>query len=351
MPETIPTPGEEKPAIPGQPPRPVPQRPGMPGTMPSKIDIVGHKETNSMIYVGNEDEFLTVKKLIENLDQPRDQVLLEMLIVEVAANKTNDFGIDWRIGGAKGIGAQLNTNVASTSGLLGTNDNGAPVIARPDTNLNTLQGFSLGFLSRGIGLAGILSANIGSSNFVILSAPQVLTLDNQEAEINVGEDVPVVTGQRSSGAGDQTVNINNYEYKPVGVKVKFTPQISNNEMVTLDIYQEIKSIAGYTADATKNPTFTKRDIKTAIRVADGQTIVIGGLISNNKTQTVTKIPVLGDIPILGFLFKRQSTIMQRTNLLVFITPHILTNRTLADRVTEEAKKMQLEETKRINKEK
>jgi general secretion pathway protein D len=122
-------------------------------------------------------------------------------------------------------------------------------------------------------------------------------------------------------------------------------------MVTLDIYQEIKSIAGYTADATKNPTFTKRDIKTAIRVADGQTIVIGGLISNNKTQTVTKIPVLGDIPILGFLFKRQSTIMQRTNLLVFITPHILTNRTLADRVTEEAKKMQLEETKRINKEK
>jgi general secretion pathway protein D len=326
------------------------QRQGVPGAMANKIDVVGHKETNSLIYVGTEDDFRTIKKLIENLDQPRDQVLLELLIIEVAADKTNDFGIDWKFGGGSASG-QLNTGVLQSSGLVtkGTNGSINSPSASQLTGINTLMGFSLGFIDSSIGnVMGLVTANMSKSNFVILSAPQILTLDNQEAEINVGEDVPVVTGQRTSGADINTVNINNYEYKPVGVKVKFTPQISNSEMVTLDLYQEIKSISGYTADATKNPTFTKRDIKTAIRVADGQTIVIGGLISNNKTQTITKIPILGDIPILGFLFKRQSTAIKRTNLLVFITPHILTNRDLANRVTEEAKRNQVNETKRIN---
>lgn len=319
------------------------QRQGIPGAMASKIDIVGHKETNSMIYVGTEEDFQTIRKLIENLDQPRDQVLLEMLIIEVAADKTNDFGIDWRIGNG-----QFNSGVLQNSGLLGKDSSGNVSLSSV-SGINTLTGFSLGFINSSIvSVMGLVAANMSKSNFVILSAPQILTLDNQEAEINVGEDVPVVTGQRTSGADVNTVNINNYEYKPVGVKVKFTPQISNSEMVTLDLYQEIKSISGYTTDATKNPTFTKRDIKTAIRVADGQTIVIGGLISNNKTQTITKIPILGDIPVLGFLFKRQSTVVKRTNLLVFITPHILTNRDLADKVTEEAKRNQINETKRIN---
>ncbi|MDH4263794.1 MAG: type II secretion system protein GspD [Spirochaetia bacterium] len=318
------------------------QRQGVvPGALASKIDIVGHKETNSMIYVGTEDDFRTIRKLIENLDQPRDQVLLELLIIEVAADKTNDFGIDWKAGTG-----QFNSHILETSGLLTKGiAGGTPNVS----GINTLSGFSLGFINSSvINITSLLSVNMSKSNFVILSAPQILTLDNQEAEINVGEDVPVITGQRTSGADVNTVSINNYEYKPVGIKVKFTPQISNSEMVTLDLYQEIKSIAGYTTDSTKNPTFTKRDIKTAIRVADGQTIVIGGLISNNKTQNITKIPILGDIPIIGFLFKRQSTVFKRTNLLVFITPHILTNKDLADKVTDEAKTNQINESKRIN---
>lgn len=337
MPQTLQTPDGTR--TNGQPVLPN-QRAGIPGAMPGKIDVVAHKETNSLIFVGSEEDFNIIKKLIENLDKPRNQVLLEVLIVEVASNKLNDFGIDWKV-----MNGQLNTGVFANSGL--ATANGINV-----TGINTLTGFSLGFINNTlVNLSGLLTANMGKNNFVILSAPQVLTLDNQEAEINVGEDVPVVTGQRTSGADTQLVNINNYEYKQVGVKVKFTPQISNNDMVTLDLYQEVKSISGYTTDAVKNPIFGKREIKTAIRVADNQTIVIGGLISNNKTKTINKVPILGDIPILGFLFRRETTELKRTNLLVFITPHILTNRDLADKVTEEAKKNQIKETREINTEK
>jgi len=324
------------------PPQVQQPRPGMPG---AKIDVIAHKETNSLIFMGTDEEFKVVSELIKRLDTPRDQVLLEVLIVEVSADSSNSFGIDWRFTGP-GSAGQYNTGVAG-SGLVPDANGNYDV-----TGINTLFGFSLGFLTvNGNPLTGIINANVNKDNFTILSAPQILTLDNQEATINVGEDIPIITGRRTAGAGDQATFNENYEYKNIGVSIKFTPQISNDQMVTLDLYQEIKAVSGYTETAVKNPKFTKRDIKTVVRVADNQTIVIGGLVSSNKTKNINKIPILGDIPILGFLFKKKSTAVTKTNLLVFITPHIISNRSTADTLTNESRDRQLKEFEEFNKNK
>ncbi|MDH4200941.1 MAG: type II secretion system protein GspD, partial [Spirochaetia bacterium] len=158
---------------PGMPNIPIPNMPQQRvGGMPSKIDIVAHKETNSMIFVGSDSEFGVVKKLIESLDQPRNQVLLELLIVEVESDKTNDFGIDWKVNGSE-FGGQLNTGVLGGSGLY---DAKSQTLSNPASAINTLSGFSLGFLIPKNGatspnISSLVTANMGKSNFVILSAP------------------------------------------------------------------------------------------------------------------------------------------------------------------------------------
>ncbi|RME87858.1 MAG: type II secretion system protein GspD [Candidatus Hydrogenedentota bacterium] len=307
------------------------------------IEVVAHKESNSIIFIGNEEEWKLVKGLIQKLDTPRDQVLLEVLIVEVTADDVNSFGIDWVAGNGT---AQFNSGLIASSNVidLTPGDNFGNT-----TGVNTLLGFSLGVLEKGTNnVLALLNANISRQNFAVISAPQILTLDNQEAEIDVGSDVPVQTAQRiGGGTGTDQFTVNQFDYRPTGVKLKFTPQISNKDTITLNLLQEVKSISGATEDVTLNPTFQKRSIKTVIRVADNQTIVIGGLVSTKKTKSVRKIPVLGDLPILGYLFKRTSTVIQKTNLLVFITPHILTKKSVADKITQEIIELQKEENKRF----
>jgi len=312
------------------PPAPV-HKPGQSNTS-KQIDIVSHKESNNLIYIGSREEFKEIKRLIKKLDIKRDQVLLEVLIVEVSEDDANSFGIDWSFGSG-----QFNSGLTAESGILNIDSESGAISKNP---INTLLGFSLGYLSDnggGPNLMSLLNANINKENFAILSAPQILTLSNQEAEINVGEDVPVATGMRLSDAsGDSNFS---YEYKSVGVRLKFTPQVNSNKEITIDLYQEVKAKTG-SDDFTKNPTFKKRDIKTVVRVKDNQTIVIGGLISTDKTRTERKVPLLGDIPVLGYLFKRTSMQVKKTNLLVFITPHILSSRKIADSITNQAIEMQ-----------
>ena len=317
---------------------PTPRRP-VNNANTKKIDVFAHKESNSIIYIGEKKEFQKIVNLIKQIDVARDQVLLEVLIVEIIANDTNAFGIDWRVTGGKttsGVQGQFNNGLAAQGNLVKSDGTLSGV--------NTLLGFSLGFLESASGALGILNANLSNQNFNVLSSPQVLALDNEEAEINVGEDIPVQTAARTSGGGDNTVNIQNFEYRPTGVKLKFTPKINKNEMITLKIFQEVKDVAS-TQTVTSNPTFTKRDIKTTVRVKDKQTIVIGGLISKNKTRELRKIPILGDIPLIKYLFRRSSTSIRKTNLLVFITPHILSNRNRADKVTTEMIESQSKEAK------
>ncbi|WP_423241739.1 type II secretion system secretin GspD [Leptospira kobayashii] len=304
-----------------------------PGGKLEKIKAVAHKESNSLIVTATPQEWEEIKKIIKILDSARKQVLLEVLIVELTSTDLNDFGIDWRY--QKLAYGQFNTGLAATGGVI--DKNGRP------TNVNTLSGFSLGFLKRGgEQIIGILNANSTNENFNVLSAPQILTLDNQEAEINVGQDVPVRTQNRNAGTGgDNAVTVANFEYRPTGIKLKFTPHINKNNRITLDLYQEIKNVAGISSEATGgNPTFNKRDIKTTIVVDNIQTIVIGGLLSNDRQKKVQKIPILGEIPLIGNLFRRTTNQLRKTNLMVFLTPHILEDREKSDRMTIQKKNEQ-----------
>ncbi|TGK48257.1 type II secretion system secretin GspD [Leptospira bouyouniensis] len=318
---------------PAPPPQQVtPQAPKVPGKQ-DKIKAVAHKESNSLIVTATPQEWEEIKKIIKILDTPRKQVLLEVLIVELSSTDLNDFGIDWRY--QELAYGQFNTGLAAQGGVI--DKNGRP------TNVNTLSGFSLGFIRRGgQQIIGILNANSTNENFNVLSAPQILTLDNQEAEINVGQDVPVRTQNRNAGlGGDNAVTVANFEYRPTGIKLKFTPHINKNNRITLDLYQEIKNVAGISSEATGgNPTFNKRDIKTTIVVDNIQTIVIGGLLSNDKQKKVQKIPILGEIPLLGTLFRRTTNQNRKTNLMVFLTPHILDDRDKSDRMTIQKKNEQ-----------
>jgi len=299
-----------------------------------KIKAVAHKDSNSVIVTATKEEWQEVQRIIKILDLPRKQILLEVLIVELTSTDLNDFGIDWRL--RREANAQFNSNLASQGGIIDSK-------GRP-TQVNTLSGFSLGFLRPGSPqIIGILNANQTNENFNVLSAPQILTMDNQEAEINVGQDVPVRTQSRNAGlGGSNAVTVDNFEYRPTGIKLKFTPHINKNDKINLELYQEVKNIAGISTQGG-NPTFNKRDVKTTITVDNMQTIVIGGLISTDRQRKVTKIPLFGDLPILGSFFRRSTTQMVKTNLMVFLTPHIFDNRTKADRITAE-KRMDQERT-------
>lgn len=319
----VPVTAPAAPAVPGQPAQPAPVPVVDPNKPAGKIRAVSHKESNSIIVTASEAEWREIEQIIQELDTFRRQILLEVLIAEVTSSKTNDFGIDWRV--QKNGYGQFNSGLAAEGKLL---DGTTGKI----TGNNTLSGFSLGFLKTGGDVLGIFNANVKNQNFNVLSAPQVLTLDNQEAEINVGQDVPVRTQERTSGGGQSEATVNSFEYRPSGIKLKFTPHVNPEGMISLDLFSEVTNIEGANS-AVSNPTFNKRNVKTFITVGNKQTIVIGGLVGSEKQEGIQKIPLLGDIPLIGFIFRRTTISDKRTNLMVFLTPHILADKPEADRIS------------------
>jgi len=304
----------------------------------SKLSIIANKETNSLIIAATPEEFKEIKRIIDTLDIVREQVLIEALIVEVNAENGWSFGIDWMLGGQSGQhmfgGSSINggvPNYSTPSGLSGK------TLAVPAS-----AGFQLGYLNDNsiLGYA-LLNANGTNKNFNVLSTPQILTIDNQEAELNVAEEIPVPTNNRVSDSGTQFYT---FDYKSVGVKLKITPHITKNKRITLDLYQEVNSVLGETTvmdgGSLIPPKLGKRDIKTKVSVLDSKTIVVGGLIRNNKSITEVGVPLLSEIPLLGWIFKRKTVSYTKTNLLVFITPHIVTKQEAIDKITKQKRKIQ-----------
>lgn len=299
-----------------------------------QLSIIANKDTNSLIITATPDEFREMKRIIQELDIVREQVLIEALIVEVGADNTFSFGINWMLGGQSG-----NHSVGGSNLPGGLSSTDAGEFLGKKTILPMNSGFQLGYIYDAslLGFA-MLNATAYDSEFNVISTPQILTIDNQEAELNVAEEVPIQTNTRISESGTQ---FNTWDYKSVGIKLKITPHITKKKHITLDLYQEANQVLQYdTSGSNKPPTLGKRDLKTKVTIFDGKTIVIGGLIRNDKTTTETKIPVLGDIPILGWLFKQKSTLYRKTNLLVFITPHIVTKQARIDAVTKQKRNIQ-----------
>ena len=311
-----------------------------------KIRAVAHKESNSLVVTATHDEWRGIENIIKKLDVARTQILLEVLIAEVQSNKENQFGIDWRSLNSDGTQVgQFNSGLALGSGIVAPSTSGDGSLT-VDPARNTLNGFSLGFLNSDQSILGILNANISKTNFNVLSSPQVMALNNQEAEISVGQDVSVQT--RTQTTSTDGAILNSFEYKPSGINLKVTPQINPSGQITLNLFTEISTIVASTSTLNPNPSFLKRNIKTYITTSDKQTIVLGGLISSRVTKTVNKVPLLGDIPLIGYLFRSTSNTNVRNNLMVFITPHILKGKKQANRITDLKHAEQRESHKKLH---
>lgn len=289
------------------------------------VRIMADVETNSLIIIGPREEYLVLEDVIKKLDIPRRMVYLEALIMEVSVGKQFKVGVEW--GGAG------KTEDGTTSVFTGFIPSGGSQI-QGENNITTntfalASGFSFGVLKNGIqigdiffpNLAAVVNAFRDDSEVEIIATPQILTTDNKEAEINVGENVPYITSQQQNEAS-VNVGYNQYEYKDVGTTLKILPQINQSDLVRMEIFVEVSKVK---TQVNNTPTTLKRTANTTVVVRNEETVVMGGIIGQDTTSGEYKVPLLGDIPLLGWLFKSRTERKDKTNLFIFITPHIVEN--------------------------
>lgn len=281
-----------------------------------EIIIQADQNTNALVITAPVDVFRSLKSVIQQLDVRRAQVIVEAVIAEVSNDTTRELGVQWAVDGRQGNNAVglVNFNISTPITAYAN-------LASPPTPV----GFNVGFgdLTGTNKIAALLSMLAGDAYTNILSTPSLVTLDNEEAQIVVGQNVPFVTGSFSSTGGTaapanpfQTI-----ERKDVGLTLKIKPQINEGDAIKLDVTQEVSSLSS-TSIASDIIT-NKRSIKTSVVVDDGQIVVLGGLIEDNLRESEQKVPGLGDIPILGWLFRYQKTTKVKTNLMVFLHPTIM----------------------------
>ncbi len=293
---------------------------------PTQVQIQADAATNSLIITASEAQYRQLKSVIDKLDARPAQVFIEALVAEVNTNKLTDFGVQWQTN----LGAKGDQNV----GLLGTNYGsglanilGLATVDEKDVNLDGAPvGMNFGLLRRanGVYVLGMLAnflESTGDGN--VLATPNVLTLDNEESRVIVGQNVPFVTG-----AYQQTNNsVNNpfqtIERKDVGMTLRVKPQINDDGSIKLKIFQEISSIDASSKNDPAGLITNKRSIETNVIVDDGAIVVLGGLLQDEYADGQSKVPLLGDIPGLGNLFKSQNRSRRKTNLMVFIRPTVL----------------------------
>ncbi len=297
--------------------------------------------TNSLIITAPEPQMRQLRTVIDQLDGRRAQVLVESLIVEVSTNKLAEFGIQWQgVLGKQGDGTV--GVIGTNSGTAGANILGVTTaLASGDT---TAIGKAVGGLGGGLNLA--LAPRIGGqyylgalANFLqnsgdanVLSTPNLMTLDNEEAKIIIGSNVPFVTGSYANTGGNSgAVNpFTTVERKDVGLMLKVRPQINENGTVKLAIYQEVSKIDTATLKDQNGPSTSKRSIESNVLVEDGSIIVLGGLLEDSYAQAEDKVPLLGDVPIVGNLFRSENRARKKTNLMVFLRPVVVRNAAASD---------------------
>ncbi|MBF5044911.1 type II secretion system protein GspD [Aggregicoccus sp. 17bor-14] len=333
--------------IPGVAPRPGGSS-GAAELFSGEVKISADKGTNSLVIVASQSDYRNIVRVIEELDQPRRQVFVEAVIMEVNLDRKSDFGINLHSGYALGSGDNQSIGVVGTN----YNQGGLP----PSTNLANLASFG-GFLAglqgpvipelKALGIPSfgvILHALQTSSDVNVLSTPHLLTSDNEEAEITVGQNVPFQAGFSPSSVGSALGNtgVNGANglnasilgslgglgslYAPItrqNVELKLTikPQINESEFVRLVIAEQTEEIASN--NPTLGPTTSKRSAKTTVVAKDQETVVLGGIMQDRTIESVSKVPILGDVPIIGHLFRQTTRQKTKTNLLLFLTPYII----------------------------
>lgn len=297
----------------------------------STVSVQADEATNSLVVKAKGAKFEELKSVIEKLDVRRAQVFVETVIAEVSVDQSANLGLNWQIGDAE--------NPITLVDRQGRNEEFVgQVTSNTDFNLGS-GGLNYSLLDfRRYRLDVIINALRSDVNSNILSTPTVLTLDNEEAEIVVGQEVPFVTGRFNNGLNNTntttdadgntttTSNANTFqtiERKDVGIKLKIKPQISEGNTIKLDVAQEISSVSTATVQGQADLITNRRSIDAVVQVDDGQVVVLGGLIQDDVIDTVESVPILGQIPIIGYLFRNTNKVAVKRNLMVFLKPQIV----------------------------
>ncbi len=306
------------------------------------VIVTADKPTNALIVNATSKDYDNVQGLIRQLDIKRKQVFVEALILELSMDALLELGVSWQ-------GAVETGSDSIIIGSTNTQEGGFKSLGETDGTPNVLtqavNGIMLGGLFNPItttingktvtipALSALINLSETDKDINVLSAPRLLTSDNEEAEIVVGKNVPIITSKSKDNDGNP---INSVERQDAALTLRFTPQITEGDLVRLKIYQEISDVTESVGDVNDvGPTFTKRLLRNSIVAQDGKTVVLGGLFQTDITNSVTKVPLLGDIPFLGRLFKRTKDVENKTSLLIFITPRVIRNSADLDRVTRE----------------
>ncbi|MGE5181295.1 MAG: type II secretion system secretin GspD [Acidobacteriota bacterium] len=335
---------------PGQPgvPQPAAPPPGSGGDLGASLEgqvrVVNDDPTNSLIVMSSGRDFLAIKDVIRRLDQPRRQIFIEALIFEVTLDKTLSLGSAGHgglpvdnggalvLGGVESPNGPNSLNVASLASLPGLIGG---VVGSPLTNSQTFLGTTIP------SFAILFQALANHDNTNVLSAPHIIAIDNEKAEFSVGNNIPYQAGLSfggfglPGGAGGATGGATggglpvgaigqNIQREKLTLDLNITPHISSNDSVRLEVEQNTKDLGG--KDPQLGPTWSERKLKTQVVVHDQETVVIGGLIQERDVYTASKVPLLGDIPLLGYLFKYTTKEKKKTNLLILLTPYIIKDR-------------------------
>ena len=284
------------------------------------VAITADEQTNSLVITADQSVQEKLATVIARLDIRRAQVLVEAIIVEVQDGNGLNLGVQWA---NKNVGAQQFTNTGlpvfnAAQGVADYKKNGGITSANPAWDMfSAYNGMAAGFFNGDWG--GLLNAGTSNNKNDILATPSIVTLDNKLASFNVGQDVPVLSGSQTT-SGDNVFNT--VERKTVGTKLKVTPQVNEGDAVLLEIEQEVSSVDS-SSNSTLGPTFNTRTIQNAVLVKTGETVVLSGLLDDFSKEQVSKVPLLGDIPLVGQLFRYTSTERAKRNLMVFIRPTII----------------------------
>jgi general secretion pathway protein D len=309
--------------MPAPPPGPAGPPAGAAATGPAKtpVHIQADEAHNSLIISSTPRDYALIRQVLEGIDVPPLQVLIEVTVAEVVLNNNLRFGVQYFIaGGGAGLSARsqtILTNGTSTTGI-------SP----------TVPGFSFSLTNSDFSPHVILSALSELTQTKVISTPRLLVLDNQTARLQVGDVVPILTQSAASTVTNTPLVLSNIQYKETGVVLEVTPRINSGGVVTMDVNQTVSDVEPTTSSTINSPTIRQRRLTSTISVASEDSILLGGLIQDQDNRDTSGIPFLSDIPILGALFGTRNNSAGRTELIIFMTPHVLSNESQVRDVTE-----------------
>ncbi|HAB55467.1 MAG TPA: type II secretion system protein GspD [Cellvibrionales bacterium] len=291
------------------------------------INIQSSETNNALIITAPPSILESIETVITELDVKRSQVMIEAIIVEVTDSFSNTLEILWGTSPTLSGGVSSANLLGSTTSTLAVSDNPGAALVQ--------SGLNWGFFRNG-SLRSLLHAVASDNNNNVLSTPSIITIDNEEAEILVGSNVPFVTGSQTSAATSTNNPFRTIQREDIGITLKITPKVSKQRTITLAVEQEVESVREEQISAAQDLITDKRSIKTNVLVDDGTILVLGGLIEDRTTRNQTKVPLLGDIPLLGRFFSSDTKTTRKQNLMVFIKTTIIDDLSLAEKKTRES---------------